>query len=181
MAKDLRTFVDEVGKGRPNDVFVVNREVDPVFELTAVIAKLEQSGEFPAVMFKQVKGSSFPALINLTASYERLALSLGSTVHEMVPEFARRFAQPIPTHEVDGGPVKDEGWSGDAADLSKLPLTVHNELDAGKYISAGVMIVRDPDSGILNAGIYRHQVQGPRQLGLFTNPAFHGDHIRRKY
>jgi 2,5-furandicarboxylate decarboxylase 1 len=181
MSKDLRTFIDELGKARPNDILVVSREVDPVFELTAVLAKFEQSGEFPAVIFTRVKGSSFPVIINLTASYERLALSLGSTVHEMVPEFAKRFADPLPVRDVNGGPVQELVWTGDAADLGKLPLTVHNELDAGKYISAGVMIVRDPDSGVLNAGIYRHQVQGPRQLGLFTNPAFHGDHIRRKY
>jgi 2,5-furandicarboxylate decarboxylase 1 len=181
MAKDLRTFIDEVGKARPNDILVVTREVDPVFELTGVVAKLEQSGEFPAVLFRKVKGSSFPVLINLTASYERLALSLGSTIHEMVPEFAKRFANPLAIREVSGGPVQDVVWTGEAADLGKLPFTIHNELDAGKYISAGVMIVRDPDSGVLNAGIYRHQVQGARQLGLFTNPAFHGDHIRRKY
>ena len=40
MAKDLRTFLSEVGKARPNDIFVVTREVDPVFELTAVVAKM---------------------------------------------------------------------------------------------------------------------------------------------
>ena len=134
MAKDLRTFLADVEKTRPNDIFVVTREVDPVFELTAVLAKLEQSGEFPAVLFKKVKGSTFPVLINLTASYERLALSLGCTVHEMVPEFAQRFAKPLPTREVSEGPVKDVVWTGDAADLGKLPLTVHNELDAGKFI-----------------------------------------------
>lgn len=181
MAKDLRTFLDEVVQSRPDDLLMVNREVDPVFELAGVVAKLEQAGQFPAVLFRRVKGGSLPVLINLAASYERLALALGSTVHEMVPEFARRFSEPLPTREVDGGPVKEVVWTGDAADLSRLPLTVHNELDAGKYVSAGVMIVRDPDSGGLNAGIYRHQVQGPKQLGLFTNPAFHGDHIRRKY
>src|SRR5688572_16763116 len=136
MAKDLRTFIDELAKARPSDILVVAREVDPVFELTGVIAKLEQSGEFPAVLFRNVKGSSLPVLINLTASYERLALSLGSTIHEMVPEFAKRFAEPLAIREVSGGPVQDLVWTGDAADLSKLPLTIHNELDAGKYISA---------------------------------------------
>jgi 2,5-furandicarboxylate decarboxylase 1 len=181
MVKDLRTFIDEVAKTRPEDLFVVTREVDPVFELTAVLAKLEQSSQFPAVLFRRVKGSNLPVINNLTASYERLALALGVTVHDMVPEFAKRFGEPLPTRQVRSGPVKDVIWCDEEADLGKLPLTVHNELDAGKYISAGVMIVRDPDSGVLNAGIYRHQVQGARQLGLFTNPAFHGDHIRRKY
>lgn len=181
MSKDLRTFLDELAEKRPDDLLVVTREVDPVFELTGVIAKLEQAGQFPAVLFRRVRGSSLPVLINLNASYERLALALGTRVQEMVPEFAQRFGNPMPVREVKDGPVKEVVWTADDADLAKLPLTVHNEFDAGKYISAGVMIVRDPDSGILNAGVYRHQVQGPRQIGLFTNPAFHGDHIRHKY
>src|SRR5437868_623096 len=126
MAKDLRTIIDELGKARPNDILVVSREVDPVFELTAVVAKLEQSGEFPAVVFTHVKGSNLPVIINLTASYERLALSVGSTVHEMVPEFAKRFAEPVAVREVNGGPVQEVVWTGDAADLTRLPLTVHN-------------------------------------------------------
>ncbi len=181
MAKDLRTFLAEVSERRPADLLTVSREVDPVFELTGVVARFEQEGQFPTVLFRRVRGSDLPVLINLNATYERLALALGTTVHEMVPEFARRFADPLPVREVDGGPVKDVVWTGDVVDLERLPFTVHNELDAGKYVSAGVLIARDPDSGVLNAGIYRHQVQGPRQLGLFTNPAFHGDHIRRKY
>jgi 2,5-furandicarboxylate decarboxylase 1 len=181
MSRDLRTYLAELSEHRPDDLLTVSREVDPVFELTGVLAKFEQAGQYPAVLFKKVKGSDLPVLINLTATYERLALSLGTTVQEMVPEFARRFASPLPVREVADGPVNEVTWTGDEANLEKLPFTVHNELDAGKYVSAGVLIVRDPDSGILNAGIYRHQVQGPRQLGLFTNPAFHGDHIRRKY
>jgi 2,5-furandicarboxylate decarboxylase 1 len=181
MTKDLQTYLVELSEHRPDDLLAVSREVDPVFELTGVVARLEQESRFPAVLFRRVRGSRLPVLINLNATYERLALALGTTVQEMVPEFARRYANPLPVRDVAGGPVKEVVWTGDEADLEKLPFTVHNELDAGKYISAGVLIVRDPDSGLLNAGIYRHQVQGPRQIGLFTNPAFHGDHIRRKY
>ena len=33
-------------------------------------------------------------------------------------------------------------------------------MDSGKYITVGCLVIRDPDSGVLNAGIYRHMVQG---------------------
>jgi 2,5-furandicarboxylate decarboxylase 1 len=182
LGKDLRTFLAELRAERPGDVLSVAREVDPELELTGVVAKFEERGQYPVLVFRKVKGSDFPVVINVGASNERLALSLGATVHTMVPEFSRRFGAPVPTHLVEGpAPCQDVVLVDDEVDLGRLPLTVHNELDAGRYIGSGVAIVRDPELGLLNAGIYRHQVQGPRQLGFFTNPAFHGDLIRRKY
>ncbi|MDR7540012.1 MAG: UbiD family decarboxylase, partial [Armatimonadota bacterium] len=41
-------------------------------------------------------------------------------------------------------------------------------------------ITRDPDSGRINAGIFRHQLQGKDQLGFMTNPAHHTSYILRK-
>ena len=69
--------------------------------------------------------------------------------------------------------------TGDDVDIGELPFLVHQELDAGKYITSAATISRDPDSGRLNAGIFRHQVQGSRQVGFMTNPAHHTSHILR--
>ena len=45
----------------------------------------------------------------------------------------------------------------------------------------GVLVVRDPETGILNAGMYRHEVQGRDKLGCMFNPAHHCGYIYRKY
>src|SRR5262249_8138731 len=148
MPKDLQTYLVELSERRPDDLLAVSREVDPVFELTGVVARLEQERRFPAVLFRRVKGSHLPVLINLNATYERLALALGTTVQEMVPEFARRYANPLPVREVADGPVKEVVWTGDQVNLEKLPFTVHNELDAGKYVSAGVLLLGGPASSV---------------------------------
>jgi 2,5-furandicarboxylate decarboxylase 1 len=47
--------------------------------------------------------------------------------------------------------------TGDRARLSVLPLVTHCERDAGPYLSSGVTIMRDPKTGALNAGLYRHR------------------------
>src|SRR5262249_57562822 len=54
----------------------------------------------------------------------------------------------------------------DAADCTALPIVVHSELDAGRYVTAGVMIGRDPDTGILGVGLQRMQLKGPRRFGV---------------
>ena len=53
MAKDLRTYLDELLEKRPRDVVVVDKEVDPVYEASAIVEKFERENKFPLVFFKQ--------------------------------------------------------------------------------------------------------------------------------
>src|SRR3970282_990541 len=78
MGKDLRTYLEELGRKHPGEIVVVDREIDPKFEASAVVEKLERQEKFPLVFFKKLKGSAFPAIMNLGASYERLALAMGA-------------------------------------------------------------------------------------------------------
>ena len=41
-------------------------------------------------------------------------------------------------------------------------------------------MVRDPDTGVINAGIYRHEVKGPDRVGCMFNPAHHAGYIYRR-
>jgi 2,5-furandicarboxylate decarboxylase 1 len=184
MAQDLRTYLDQLLAATPDAVRVVEDEVDPEFEATAIVHKMLNDPAypgFPAVLFKNIKGSPIPMLLNLHGTYERVALSIGSDVKGMVPEYAKREGSAIPTTLVssDEAPVHEVVWTGDQIDATKLPTLVHQELDAGRYITSAATISRDPDSGRLNAGIFRHQMQGPKQVGFMTNPAHHTSYILR--
>ena len=75
MTKDLRSYLDELLEKRPKDVVVVDKEVDPVYEASGIVEKFERDNKFPLVFFKNIKGSKIPLVINLGATYERLALS----------------------------------------------------------------------------------------------------------
>jgi 2,5-furandicarboxylate decarboxylase 1 len=185
MGKDLRSYLQELVQKRPNQVKIVEQEVDRKWEITGFIEKMRKDPrfpEFPAVLFTNVKGSKFPVLINLCGSYDRLALSIETTVKTMVPEYAKREAHATPTAEISRkeAPVKEVIWKGDQIDLSKLPAVWHNELDSGYYIDAGVSLLRDPDSGKINAGIYRNEVQNSKEFGFMSNPAHHGSYILRR-
>ena len=67
-------------------------------------------------------------------------------------------------------PVHEVVQLGDDIDATALPLLIHQEFDAGKYITSAAAITRDPGLRPLNAGIFRHQLQGPRQVGLHVQP-----------
>ncbi|MBI2371039.1 MAG: UbiD family decarboxylase [Deltaproteobacteria bacterium] len=181
MAKDLRSYLEDLGKRAPQEIKVISREVDPTFGVTGIAEKFEKQGEYPALYFRKIKGSKLPLVINVGATYQRLAWALETTVQEMVERWAKGEQGALPVKEVAVGPVKEVVLKGNDVDLSLLPITTHNALDGGAYIAAGVSLLRDPDSGRINGGIYRHQVHGKQTLGLMINPANHGNYVRVRY
>lgn len=183
MPKDLRTFINQVLAERPGDILVVDEEVDPKFGITGIASKLAGEDRFPAVFCRKVKGSQLPVIINLTASYDRLALALGTTVKNMVSDYADRPTTKVPPKIVakSEAPVKEIILKGAEAKLSVLPIPTHNEFDAGPYIDSDALICKDPDTGALNAGMYRIQVQKEQQLGVWFWDTHHAAHIQHKY
>lgn len=181
MSKDLRTFIEQVAALMPDQIHMITETVDPRFGITAVAGKLAKERKFPALFFTNVKGSFLPLVINLTASYERLALGLNTTIGEMARMCGERQFNPIPPKIVLDGPVKETVLTGDKARLSLLPIPTHNELDSGPYITGGVLICKDPETGQHNAGIYRHEVQGEQQLGAFFQGSHHAGYIYQRY
>ena len=171
--KDLRTYLDDLIARDPDQLMVVEDEVDPIFEATAIVDRMRANPrypKFPAVLFTNIRGSEIPLLINLHGTYERLAWSIDSTVQGMVEEFARRETAPVSTRLVDSAqaPVKEIVWTGSDARLDRLPILRHQELDAARYITSAVTITRDPDSGTLNGGIFRGQVHSSTEVGFQT-------------
>src|SRR5690606_22765320 len=128
-----------------------------------------------------IQGSQIPLLLNLHGTYDRLAMCLDTDIHGMVQEYAKRETNAIPHVQVDpsAAPVQEIVLTGDDIDLTKLPLLQHQELDAGKYITSAVTICRDPESEKLNAGIFRHQLQGKDEIGIQVNPAHHTAYVLR--
>ena len=184
MGKDLRTYLQELTRKNPNEVVVVDREVDPKYEASAIVEKFEQQEKFPLVFFKKIKGSAFPLIINLGASYERLALAMGSTsVEQMEKNLAQMERAPVSICEVPPkkAPVKEVILKGEKADLDLLPILTLNEFDGGPYVNAAALICKERSTASYNMGIYRHQKQGKRQLGLMINPANHASYVRAEY
>jgi 2,5-furandicarboxylate decarboxylase 1 len=54
-------------------------------------------------------------------------------------------------------------------DLARLPIPTHSPLDAGPFITAGVVIARDPESGRHNLSYNRMQIYGADRAGISMN------------
>jgi len=184
MAQDLRTYLALLAERRPQDIVTVDVELPWRCGPTAIVEKLEKQGKDPLVYCKKICGSEFPLIINLGASYDRMALALGSdSIQELAQILSRREVNPLGWKQVSKAesPVKEIILKGKDADLDLFPIIQHNELDAGRYIDAAPLVMKQWATGAYNAGIYRHQKQGKHQLGVMINPANHGNYVRAEY
>ncbi|HWD02541.1 MAG TPA: UbiD family decarboxylase [Amycolatopsis sp.] len=184
MPKDLRSFLTEVVSTGAGQVTRVSKQVDPQFGVTAYGAWYDKRGDYPALLFTDVAGSELPCLTNLVATHERMALALGVDVETLVRSSVAgqgRAAHPPVEFAGAQAPVQEVVWRGDDADLTRLPIPTHNELDGGPFLTAAVGVMRDPESGAINAGIYRHHVYGPRRLGVWFFGSHDGGTIHRRH
>lgn len=177
--KDLRTFL-EMAK-QAEEIVEINKPLSPYFEIPAVIAKLEEEGRYPALLFKNVKEKDIPILTNVFAKRKRLAMALGCSEDNLNAHYREREDKRIKPVMVDEGPVQEVVITGKDIDITKLPNVTHNELDAGPYITCGAGVVRDPETGIRNVGIYRHQIFGKNKMGIHMSEVSHVNYIWGKY
>ena len=180
MTADLRSFLDTLERNAPELLVRVTREVDPVWELSSVQKRLQSDKGLPVLMFERVAGYTMPVVSNLFATKKHLALALNTTPECVIERFGDAQANRIPPRKVLTGPVKDVVFKGEHADLGILPVVTHCEKDAGPYITAGMTIVRDPDTRELNAGIYRHLYLSSRTLTMNMAPLCHASEITRR-
>jgi 2,5-furandicarboxylate decarboxylase 1 len=144
----------------------VTREVDRAWEVTAVLDRLEREQRFPAVLFRSVRDYPGWSIVgNVFASRPAIAALLGVEVPRLAQEMARRLERPIDPVVVAGdAPAQERVLVGDEATLDRLPIPTHHERDAGPYLSMGLAICKDPETGARNVGIYRFMQRGPREL-----------------
>lgn len=184
MSADLRSYLEQLAADPMGELLTVDQELNPRFEMSAVLYKLEQDGRFPAVLFRRSAGSRFPVVANIFSSYRRLGLAIGCTDQQQILHaYMQRERERVPTRTVSRAeaPVKEVVWTGDDVDLRKLPIVTHHEHDSGPYITAGVLVIRDPSSGAYNAGVFRHEVRGPRDVAAFLQPFSHSWDMLQRY
>jgi len=187
MNRDLRTFICQIGELGPDYFLSISKSVERKYEPCVVQQKLAALKKFPVIKFEKISSSKLPLITNLFGSYQLLGLALGVDPKEpknvILKTYMDKIQHPVPIKEIPrrAAPVKEVIITGEDIDLDSLPIVHHAQKDSGKYITAGSLIIKDPETGVPNAGIYRHEVQGKNAVGCMFNPAHHAAYIYRKY
>ena len=185
---DLRSFIEQV------DRLQALRRVagaDPYLEIGGITEVAAALPDCPALLFDQIKGypTGFRIFTNATTNVQRAALALGidptlSPLDALKAWMAVRggleLRKPVQVHNAD---FLENSDVGDAVDLGKFPVPHWHLQDGGPYIGSGsLVIMRDPDTGWVNASIYRVQLHARNKVTIqFDHQGRHGAIIAKKY
>lgn len=162
MTRDLRTYLEQLEEA--GLLLHVEDIVDPKFELSAIVKSAERAGK--AILFDRIQGSEFRVVANLVINRKMLGIALGTSAEATVPEYIKRAENLIKPRVVESGPVKEIILKGEQVDSKILPVVTHAIGDIGPYITAGMAIAKDPESGFTNMSFNRMQLKGATKFGI---------------
>jgi len=145
---------------------------DPHLEVAAIMKKLDGG---PALVFTAVDGYPMPVVGNLLACQANCEAAFGTDFNGIREFITRALGAPRPPVIVEKAPAQ-ECIHTDDIDLTRLlPALHHTAADAGRFVTAGIVIVRDPDTGTYNASYHRLQLTGERRTAVKLD---YGRHLR---
>lgn len=161
---DLRSWLRQLAA---TDRLAVTRGgLSLIDEIAAVSKRLENES---AVLFPSPSQHDIPVVANIFANRGWVADSLGIAAGDLLERFQNAVRVPIPWVEVNDAAAQ-EVVHRDVDLLKQLPIPKHNEHDSGPYITAALLIARNPKTGIQNVSIHRCQVSGPDRIGVLLLP-----------
>jgi 2,5-furandicarboxylate decarboxylase 1 len=164
--QDLRSFVDAYGRARPGEVIRVTEPVSIEEDVMALVLEYERRRRFPILHFEKVAGYDIPIVCNVVASRRALAFALGVDERALAAEYARRIKDYVKPVVIPKAPFGHRVLTGAALDLAKLPMPLYFPGDAGRYLTAGMLVARDPETGVETEGYHRFQLKGPDRMGV---------------
>jgi len=166
--RDLRTFLDSLG----GDLIRVREPLSPQHEIAALLK--EAQGR--AVLCERVDGFPDARIAgNFLSSRALAARALGTTVARLIDTYVERSKQGVPPVRASEVPAQ-EVVHRDPADVGALlPLMIHHAKDAAPFLTCGMVLARDPATGMRGMGIHRMMYKGNGRGGkrfgiLLANP-----------
>lgn len=181
MHNNLRSLIKALRN--ESEILEVSAEVDPYLEIAEIHRRVidEQGG---ALLFTNVKGSTFPVVTNLFGTKKRIELAFGKRPQEFVERAVHMVEDLIPpkvgklwgyrdmalaglrlgTKKVRNAPILEVRQS--EVDLEDLPLLQLWHEDGGRFITLPLVYTESPSSGRPNLGMYRIQRYDKQTTGI---------------
>ena len=136
------------------------------FGVAAVANRLDGQS---ASLFIAPDQHEIPVVSGLLSDRLWMAEAMGVKPAEVLNRFQDASLNPIAGQEVRDAPCQTVVHH-QVDLLTQLPIPTHNEHDSGAYITAGLLITRNPRTGIQNVSIHRLQVSSANRLGALLLP-----------
>lgn len=164
--QDFRAFLDALRKA--GELIEIDRAVSPELEVAKAMKKsAAMSG--PALIFKN-NGTAFPLVGGVYNTRAKALIAFQTTEKDVFDRVLHGMAARIPPIVVADAPVHETVIAADAVDLSKLPVAKYSPDDGGPYITAGIVVSKDPETGVPDIGHYRFEVIDRQTMSFLALP-----------
>lgn len=149
---DIRSFL-RWADGK-QQLTTIERTVDPDIEMAGVAHALQGQ----PLLFTGPLRDSWRVATGICAQRESFAWALGTDLGGIVPQLIEALNHPLNPPVLSDAPCQEA--MAREPDLDALPILAHLPGDGGRYVTAGVCVVRDPDHG-RNTSFHRLMQVGP--------------------
>mgnify|MGYP000994328745 FL=1 len=152
----MREFLKTLEKDY--DTIKIEEEVSVNLEAAEFMKKNPKD----TIVMENIRESDIKVVSGLCNTREKIARALNTDIPGITQRIMEAISNPLPLGECKS--VQDTFTVSEAADLSKLPILTYYPRDGGPYITSGVIIAKDPETGVRNASIHRMLVLGKDKL-----------------
>jgi len=181
--ESLSEYVSALEKA--GDLLRIRTQVNVDLELAEILRRVTYRNG-PALIFENVDGYKMPVAGNLFGSEKRMQIALeednfenlGNRISNLlnvdIPRGLIEKVRALPRlaeisgfapHVVKRGPVMDFVEKENPS-LSFLPALKSWPKDAGRFITFGLIMTRNPESQVRNLGVYRMQIYDDRTAAM---------------
>jgi 4-hydroxy-3-polyprenylbenzoate decarboxylase/2,5-furandicarboxylate decarboxylase 1 len=164
--QDFREFLDALRKA--GELLELDRPVSPELEVAKAMKK-SASVSGPAIVFKN-NGTAFPLVGGVYNTRSKALIALQTTEKDVFDRVLRGMSPRIPPTVVADGPLHENIIMENDVDLSKLPIAKYSPDDGGRYITAGIVVSKDPETGVPDIGHYRFEVVDKQTMTFLALP-----------
>ena len=138
-------------------------------DLAAIAKRLD--GE-KAVLFPKPGGHAIPVVSGFMSRRAWIAEAMGVPEAGLLAAFRNAAQHPLPSREVPRAEAccQDVVIDHDIDIRVALPIPTHSEHDSGPYITAGLVIAKNPKTGVQNVSINRIQVSAADRMAVLLLP-----------
>jgi 2,5-furandicarboxylate decarboxylase 1 len=145
-------------------VLKVEKEVSTKYQVSKILKEHDKE----VLIFNNIKESNMGIISGICNTREKIASSISTTVPEITSRIVEATENPTPIEKIES--VDKNFQNSMDADISKLPVPTYYKKDGGPYLTAGVIIAKDPETGVRNASIHRMLVNSKETLGVRIVP-----------
>ena len=124
----------------------------------------------PALMFNK-NGIDFPLVCGLYATRGKALLAFEADERTILQKVLAGLGKPIaPDISKAAAPCQEVLIEGSAIDMARFPIPTYSPKDGGPYITPGIVVSKDPETGVPDIGHYRFLILGKDTFSFSAQP-----------